>query len=254
MKPRADLTTVCVLTIAFLAGCGTGRYNDLMQKRMEQLKREAPFVALQAPAEIPGTSIKIGIPKRLPRFITPETDDPTGLRGKISKERIKFFPFDAKGTYVGYDAEVEQSAGGPKIPVACQIAVLPKSDFNVLEALKKKFPDVPLQEEQVSVDAFQGGNKLNWTKVRMEAPTGFDIYPVDVNAPIEFKNLPSIIEVWWHQGEHYLTILTWRVPADLNEQIKLIEMAPLTAATLIEGPPPAPPAEEAEKPAAAPAA
>jgi hypothetical protein len=120
--------------------------------------------------------------------------------------------------------------------------------------VKKKIPEQQLQEAQVQVDPFQGDKKIDWSKVRIEADTLFDIYPDDMNAPSEYKKLPSITEVWWHMGEHYLTILTWRVPSEIDEKVHLIEMAPLTAATIVEGPPPAAPAEEAEKPADAPAA
>lgn len=258
MSEPAFLNRFLPLLIVFFVGCGTGHYDELMRTRLEQLKREAPYAALQPPAEIPGTSVKIAIPKLLPRLITPDTDDPNGLKGKISLERVKYLPFDAQGVYVGYDAELQRAEGGGKVAVACQIAVLPKSDFNVLDAIRKKFPDQQPQPELVQVDAFGGDKKIEWSKVRIEAATLFDIAPPDPAAPLEFKSLPSIIEVWWHTGEHYLTIVTWRVPTEINDQDKLLDMAPLTAATLSEGPPPPaaePPAEPAEQPVAeAPAA
>ena len=234
---------LCALTL-LAAGCGTSPYNVAMTKTLNELKRKAPYASLTAPTEISGTTVKISIPKILTRYITPETADAGGLKGKISAERVKFLPFESPGVYCAYDEDGEFSEGSS--PMVCQIAVLPKSELNVPHAVARKFEGKKFEGQLLQIEPVEGDKKIPWWKLRVEEPMTFDVYPKDAAAPMQFKSLPGILEVWWHESDHYLVVLTWRVAKEIDDKVKLIELAPLTAGTIIVGPPPA-----EEKPAEA---
>lgn len=259
IRGASALTLPLVMLVC--AGCGTSRYNSLMNDRIDRLRREEPFTALTAPAEIPGTSVKIGLPKVLPRYATLDTPDSTSPNGKISAERVKISKlFNLPGVYCVYDGEGDLGDGN-KAPMACQIAIIPKSAPEaaglpvMLETLAKSaFPDQALAWEDVQADTISGDQKIPWKKVHFDGELLFDVYPADPSAPMQFKKLPAVAELWWHDGEHCHTLLFWRIPKTLEEKTNLMNQAKLSAGTISVGPPPAPAKPEGEAAADKPAA
>ena len=230
--------------VVLVAGCGTSQYNAQLTQRIADLERDAPFLQLTAPTEIAGTTVKLSVPKVLTRFITLETPDPAAPSVKISPERVIFLPLKVPGVYCAYDAEGELSDGS-KSPMVCQIAVLPKAAVDVAAVAAKAFPGREIKWEQIEVDAPRGEKKIVWKHLRVDADMPFDVYPKD-GGMMQFKNLPGILEVWWHETDDQLVVLTWRIPQEIDEKVKLIELAPRTAGTIVIGPPPAEPKANGE--------
>ncbi len=245
---------VCLLA-QLISGCGTSTYNAAMAKRLDELRRDAPYAALTAPTVIPGTSVKIALPKMLPRFVTPETPDPVGLKGHISVERVKFVALMPPGVFCAYDGEGEL-ADGSMTPMACQIAVIPKTAPEsqaiaaLLEAgLQLVFPNQPASWQAEEVEAAGGGKRIPWKMLRREGDLLFDVFPKERTADMQFKKLPAVVEVWWHESEPYHTLFFWRVAKEVDDKVNLIKLAKLSAGTITVGPPPT-----EQKPEEAPAA
>jgi hypothetical protein len=249
------VTLLFIFAIAtFSMGCGTGGYNEQMETTTKKLKRLAPFTQLNAPTEIPGTSVKIGIPKILTRFLTVDTEDPSSPTGKINPERVK--PSILKpipGTFCAYDAEGEMPEG-KKATMACQIAVIPSTapEAAALPTLIKTgmglvFGGKPVEFEEAIVDTHED-SKITWQKLHVEGDLLYDVK--DGGGATEMKKIPALVEVWWHEGKHYHTLLIWRAPKEVDDKVKLMELAPIAAGTLTEAAPPEPAKPEAGAPKA----
>lgn len=237
----------------FSMGCGTGGYNEKMETRTKQLKRQAPFTQLNAPTEIPNTSVKIGIPKILTRFLTVDTEDPSSPTGKINPERVKLSMLKIPGSFCAYDAEAEMPESR-KATMACQIAVIPVTapEAAALPALLTAgmgmvFPGKAAAFEETEVDTPED-TKIAWKKLQVEGDLLYDVK--DSGGTSEMKKIPAVVEVWWHEGKHYHTLLIWRAPKEVDEKVKLMELAPIAAGTLTEAAPPEPAKPEAGAPKA----
>ena len=238
-----------------VVGCGGSKYNAALNERLGDLKREAPFNSLSAPTEIPGTPVMIRIPKDLSRYATLDTPDSTSPTGKISPERVKFSMLKLPGVYCVYDAEtpLAEPNNGSKAPMACQIAVIPKSAPEaaalpgMLDAgLKMAFPGQAVAWEPVEVDTPGGANRIKWNMIHAEPEILFDVIPADASGAIQLKKLPSVLEVWWHETDHYHVLLVWRIPKEAEEKVNLMNLAKLSAGTISVSAPP-PPAEDKPK-------
>jgi hypothetical protein len=237
------LSTIAALLVALPAvtGCGSGSYNEKMDRRISELKREAPFTALSAPTEIPGTPVTLRVPKILSRFATLDTEDPSSPTKKISPERVKPMMLKVPGVFCVYDGEAELPEN-KKAPMACQIAVLSKAEPQVaalpamLDAgVKMAFPGKSLEWEMVNAET-------PWKMIRLEGDQLFDVTTNDGSAP-QFTKLPAITEIWSHENDHYQVLLIFKIPQEAEDKYKLMELARLTAGTISVG---APPAEEAK--------
>jgi hypothetical protein len=241
------------LVLTAVIGCGTGSYNALVSQRLEQLNREAPYVALNSPTPIAGTSVSLAIPKVLTSPINLDTADESGLNGKISAERVQFARVPLPGTFLAYEVNVPIGEG-MKAPMALQIAIFPKSDPRAAEvpqaidAAVKKLFDKDIVWEDVEASSL-GGAKVPWKVVRYEGELLFDQIPDDPNAPIMFRKAPAKAELWWHESDAYHTYLMWRVPAAAEGEANFLSLAPLTAGLISVGAPPAAPGEGDAAPA-----
>ena len=225
-------------------GCGTGAYEALISQRIERLQREAPYTALNAPAVIVGTGVKLAVPKALTREINLETPDPQGLKGKISAERVKFAPIPLPGTYVAFDGETAID-NEMKAPMALQVAIFSKADPAVAPLPQligesvKKLSGADVVWEEVTADSLDGA-KVPWKVMRYEGELLFDLIPNDPNAALLFRKLPAKAQLWWHESEPYHTFLLWRIPTAAEDREKLLDLAPLTAGLItVDAPAPA---------------
>jgi hypothetical protein len=242
LQHRVTLLFLLTVSALYSIGCGSGSYNAKMESRTKQLKRQAPFAELNAPTEIPNTSVKIAIPKILSQFLTLDTEDASSPTGKISADRVKLSMLKIPGSYCAYDAEGDL-ANGTKATMACQIAVIANTAPEaaalpalITAGLGAAFPGKAVAFEATEVDTPED-TKLPWKMLHVDADLLFD---VKESGASQLKKLPAVVEVWWHEGKHYQTLLIWRAPKDVEEKVKLMDLARISAGTLTEAAPPAP--------------
>jgi hypothetical protein len=228
-----------LLTTSSIVGCGGGSYSDRMEKRIGELKREAPFVELTGPTEIPGTSVKLRVPKIVPNFLTLDTEDASSPTGKINPERVKLLMLKLPGKYCAYNGDVALSDGS-KATISCQIAVLEKSSPQVADLPKVlqtavggnlDLPWVP-----INVDTPGGDGTIAWKWFNLVADQSFEVTASD--ATVQLKKLPGLAKLWWHESDHYHVLLLFKIPKEAEDKVKLLELAAPTAGTVTVGPPP----------------
>lgn len=247
------LALLAVLAALFTAGCGTGAYEQLMAQRLADVQRLAPFTELSPAVNLPGTRVKIRLPKRLTAAY--KTDSPHPQDGpQIAPQRVQPPFLLMPGFQLCYEA-FDRDQTQAKMPYYCYLYALPPNlGANLIAQvpilLKQQFPgQAPDPAWQDTTVVSESGASLAWKRIRVEGNQLFDVTPL--NQPQGgFVPLPGIFELWLHEAPDYIVMVGWRIPSALEPNVQLLNLAPVTAATLTIDPAPA---EAPAQPAAAPA-
>jgi hypothetical protein len=71
------------------------------------------------------------------------------------------------------------------------------------------------------------GQPANWSKLRAENSQEF--YTLDKAGHGDFKNLPGVLEVFFHIEGTNIVVIAWRVPASIEKQVNLEKWSKLVA-------------------------
>lgn len=256
---RWNVVPACLLAaLAALAGCAVSDYDKNYEKATKTYRLKALFHP--QPESVADNRVVYWVA----RLFT--EDDTQGNAPWAKPSFMKDFP----GFRVAYRGESE--AGGAKMPVTLAIGVLTDDQFDpekvkkdISAALrddaafaKATWEDVPLAGYKPQPGA------LPWSRLKL---TGKQPFEFTVAGNPEQKNIEGATEVWvsGHSDNKVLTVLVWRAPAEVLDQVKFAELAEYTAGGLGTKPAadaPAPvdpaggpaPADAAAPAAAAPAA
>ena len=200
---------------AFLSGCGTSDYEQLVKQREDRLRGLAPFKALFGPTELPDTPIRIRVPMIFTNSYLENSAHPED-GARISPDRFQppFLPLP--GAKVCYESHL---LGAKLLPYYCYLAAVPaqpgdadKLADQLLTKLKEKFKETP--EAWEAVDAVMPSTKsIQWKKIRVTADQPFLVADGQKVAP---EILPGIFELWLHDAPGYVVLVGWRAPASVE--------------------------------------
>jgi hypothetical protein len=212
----------------FPAGCGTGAYEQRVDERLKNLNRTGPFTALGDPVEIPGTPVKIRLPKSL--GTEPLKDDANKLRLQPSLLPIAF---------VRTFEKQERTTTNVVANWYCYLFArkttnnFPKTTADqILNHFKRIAPDAKAEWEDVECNTpdLDAAGKLvtvSWKRLRVKAEQVYDqggdnFQPGQVN-----------FEVWLHYSQGHTVLVGWSLPISIESAVpKFSEWAQLTAGTV----------------------
>ncbi len=223
-----------------LSGCGTGAYDELMTQRLAELNRMGPFVALHGAQTLEGTRVKIRVPQVFKASYTELSSHPQD-GPKIFAQRVQPPFMRLPGFRLCFEAS-ELDAQNFRLPCYCYLAAIPVKPGLTLAApiaakLKQEFPAANAAWEPAAVRS-PAGTEVAWQKIRVEGEQLFNVKRPSQPQP-EFMKFPGIFELWMYESVDYIVLIGWRVPASLEEKVHLLDLAPITAGTIVIDPPPA---------------
>jgi hypothetical protein len=245
----------CLLVLLPLAGCSVSDYDRRYEQATKAYRLDSMFLAERAAL----ADNRVGY--RVARLFGENDTD-----GKANWSKPSFLR-DFPGFRVAYRGEVE--AAGAKMPVTLAIGVLTDEQFDpekvkrdISAALRDDaaFPKAAW-EEGVETGVRSQEGRPPWSRLKL---TGKQPFEFTVAGNPEQKNIEGTTEVWvnGHPDNKVLTVLVWRAPAEVIQQVKLEDLALFTAASIVMNPlavpapadPAAAPADAVAPAAAAPAA
>jgi hypothetical protein len=228
------------LWVALLAGCGSSAYEELGNRRYQQIKLNAPFMPLWGYTQMPDAPVKIRVPRLFAVSFFQKSNHPND-RGRIAAGRVQPPFLQLPGFQMCYEVKPQNG-----MPMYCYLAATPAAgDLNALAAdlqkqLKRVFPEkTPDAWESVECPS-PTGQMISWKKIRVLGEQPFDMAD---GPPANFEMKAGVFELWLHDGGQWFVIVGWRIPNDqlafeggVNPNaFKLDKLAPLTAGTVVVG-------------------
>jgi hypothetical protein len=188
--------------LAYFAGCGTGQYEDKLNRWVAGQESRATE-KLGAPVAVPGTSIKIRLPT-MPYAFVP-------LEGSADPRRLKPGGLSFPGWKATYEAQI--NAGGWKIPYYLYVGTLPLAENDriqreILNDLEGKLKDTTAWTT-LTADKPEGGF-IDWTRVRGTATMDFVL--VDPQKQEKPQSMKGTYEILYRRSGNQILLLGWRVP------------------------------------------
>lgn len=206
------------------AGCGAGEYQSRLdaklgaiEKEMAEAKAKAElerrYASLHGAADIPGTTVKLAVPK-----------DFAGAFNDLNPPQ-----FNLPDLKVAYQATGKDEDTDANVPWFLYVAVRPAkptADGKPLaDALRQQvetaFPGSSPSWEAKSCDTPQGAT-IDWRVARAAGEQDFG-----------GQTLPGEMIVYLHESAGQQVVLVWRVPEALKKASDVDNLAPLVAGTLV---------------------
>ena len=220
-----------------MAGCGTGEYERRLEDRhAEKARLDSKLSGLYSPLVVPGTQISVRMPKSM--FPDPPLVEGALVGGKpvevrrVKPQKLVTIP----GLKLTYEGFMENEAG--KLPYYCYVGVMDVPIEQIAEDPSVKMrAELSAQQPPPALTAWQDvtletpeGQATSWRKLRAEASQEF--YTLDKAGQGEFKNLPGIMEIYFHAEAKTIVVLAWRVPASIEKKVDMQKWATLVAECL----------------------
>jgi hypothetical protein len=236
------LAAFAVLFLIFSGGCGTGDYEQRLDKRIKELKVGSKFNLLSSPIDVPGTQVSICIPQKNDSnqkafetslsggFENPPLQDSVSPDGKpIDPKRLKpnvLELTDLKLTFEGFVPDAKQG----KQPYYLYVAVNSRSSRgNIPKVMQidlgSKMKDAtPLTDLKAETPE---ARDILWQETQATGNQQF--YYVKPDGQGQFVQLNGTIEVMFHDENDALVILIWRWPAGIDKSIDFKSWMEMTA-------------------------
>ena len=241
---RWNAVWACLLGLLTLAGCSVSDYDRRYEKATKAYRLMSMF--LSEGAFLADNRVS----HRVARLFQ-END----AEGKASWSKPSFLR-DFPGFRVAYRGEAE--AAGAKMPVTLAIGVLTDEQFDP-EKVKRDISAALRDDAAFAKAAWEEGVDTGvpsqeglppWSRLKL---TGKQPFEFTLAGNPEQKNIEGTTEVWvnGHPDNKVLTVLVWRAPAEVIEQVKFDDLARFTAGSIVMNPlaPAAAPADPAAAPA-----
>ncbi len=228
-KPKLLLALLALASLT-LCGCGTGVYAQKMEMRLDEMKREAPFVAL---FEDPTTDLPVNF--RVPRIfknsynLVSVHQDDNHKRIKIDRVLPPWMPMVGgfQVTYESFFILPNQD----KAPIYFYVweIELPPGTPSELESIKKnKNPP-----EEVSVTTPKG-EKITWYRSHLERDDSFHFNQGGIDVT---QHTPGVWEAWYYSAPGWDLMLGWRTTdkawAGKVDDVQVNSLPALVAGTLV---------------------
>lgn len=251
MLCRCSFIALFLLAAAAAAGCSTVAYDEAYKKSVAGALTRSEFAKLQPDGtNLPGERFLIQPPKILPDVLHDKAADPRAKKRADGEEvvvdaRRLYPPFLER--YPGFFAAWEGAfeVGNAKLPATLSVGAVPVAELSepqiaakVVEQLKRveAFEKAAFKWESREV-VDKNGQQRVWRVMRMHGPQPIDRWVADVE---EYKPVDATCEIWLSadRDQPVCTVLTWRVPDEIAEKVKLDELAPLVARSVVPAPKP----------------
>ncbi len=221
-----------MLFLVFSGGCGTGDYEQRLDKRFNELKVGSKFNLLSSPIDVPGTKVSLRIPQKNDSnqkafenlltggFENPPLQEAVAPDGKpIDPLRLKpnvIDVADLKLTFEGFVPDAKQG----KQPYYLYVAVsTQKNRGNIPKRMQadlaSKLNDAtPLTDLKVQTPEV---GDIDWQVC--EATGNQQFYYVKPDGQSQFIQLNGTIEMMFHDENGALVILIWRWPTGLDKSM-----------------------------------
>jgi hypothetical protein len=221
-----------MLFLVFSAGCGTGDYEQRLDKRINELKMGSKFVLLSSPIDVPGTQVSLRVPQKNTSnqkafetlssagFENPPLQESASPDGKpIDPKRLKPNVVDVADLKLTFEGFVEDQKHG-KQAYYLYVAVTTRQNRG----------NIPKRMQADLVSKIQDATPL--TDLKAETPEARDIlwqecqatgnqqfYYVKPDGEGQFIQLNGTVELMFHDENDALVILIWRWPAVLDKSM-----------------------------------
>jgi len=217
-----------LLALACLFGCGTGAYEDRLERSIGATQSRSKFNVLAAAATVPNTSITIRVPhnKRNKNF----SEFTLLTAGAAGKKRLKP-PVDFPDWEATYEALITDSNGG-QIPCYLYVDVDDISqgrhtvtDYMLLNSMSDKLSSTS------EVQSYQGetpeGRSVEWKKIHGEGKMPF-VY-IDPQGKESDRQLQGVFELLFRRSGKKMIYLGWRAPKRYVDFAKVDQWLSLVA-------------------------
>jgi hypothetical protein len=216
-----------LLLLGIFWGCGTGDYEQRLDKRIKDLKTGSKFNILSPSIDVPGTQVSIRLPQDLKG---PPMTEGANVDGKpVDPRRLKPNVIDVVDLKCTYEGFIQDNDKG-KLHYYLYIAVS-------TDPTRKTYPN-NLQSSLIAVinDATPltdisaqtpEGRAVDWKECRATGNQLF--YYVMPNGEGKFIQLPGTIDIYCHDENGALVTLIWRWPTSIAQSIDFKSWADLAA-------------------------
>lgn len=225
-----------VLFLVFWGGCGTGDYEQRLDRRINELKVGSKFILLSSPIDVPGTQVSIRIPQKndsnlkafenLPTgssagFEGPPLQETAGPDGKpIDPKRLKPNVLELADLKLSYEGFVPDAKQG-KLPYYLYVAVNTRQNrVNIPKVMQAELAAKMKDATQLTDIKAQTpeGRDILWQECQA---TGKQLFSyVNPEGQSQFVQLNGTIQLMFHDENDALVILIWRWPAGVDQYIK----------------------------------
>ncbi len=215
--------TFCLLPCLW-AGCGTGGYEDVLEKQRWASGAAAPAPGapaadkLGASQQIPGTPVSI----RIPRVFT----SPALAEGITDARRVKPGVVTIPGLKLTYEGFIKDSTEG-QMAYYCYVGVtsgpLQTIATQLHDELAKKFPGAMAGWKDVSC-ATPEGQTIQCRKLRVLGKQ--ELYYKDKAGKENYPaNNDGVLEIYLYEKGGQVVIVAWRLPASIEANVGLGEFS-----------------------------
>ncbi|HVU89211.1 MAG TPA: hypothetical protein VHD36_17935 [Pirellulales bacterium] len=236
--------TLVLLGLLVLSGCGTKAYEERVEKGLGGLRTAQMFIGISPNfADIPGTNIKLRLPKFVDgsaRAYNDQSAEPSG-QGPVNPGRLNPPYFKIPGLRVCYEMSGHDSTANQPATFYCYLAALPAADAVVdgkpveewIQAqLAPTFPGAQWESVQC---ATQSGRQVEWKMITVKGSQPF------FNGTLpDSKNLPGVLQLFSKEIDGTQVLIGWRYPDNINQSVS--DVARLTAGSAVGAAPADPPA------------
>jgi hypothetical protein len=221
---------VCGLFLATLAcwsGCGTGEYEERLKANLGRLRSGSEFNQLGDEVTVPGTSIKIRLPK--------ETVDDKGIRRPITftlleggdPHRTKPDFIELPGLAATFEALIEDQEHG-KTPIYLYLWTMKAgedTEQRLLNTVSGRWQNTSAGQSLAA--KIPGGRSVDWQKIHGTMDTDF-VY-LDPQGKETYRPLKSAVEILYRKFGDQIVILGWRAPETFVQYAQIKKWLPLVA-------------------------
>ncbi len=228
-----------LLNLVFLGGCGTGDYEKLLDKRINDLRTGSKFNILSSPIEVPGTQVSLRVPKKESSninafegqlsggFESPPLQESASPDGKpYDPRRLKPNVVDLPDLKLTFEGFVEDSKHG-KQSYYLYVAVNTRaSRGNIPKSMQADLGSkisnaTPLTELKGTTP--EGGDVI-WQMCQATGNQPFYYINPQPGEEGRFAQLRGTIQMLFLEENETMVMLIWRYPAglDLKNWIELV--------------------------------
>jgi hypothetical protein len=226
------IAAVAVLFLVFWGGCGTGDYEQRLDRRINELKVGSKFNLLSSPIDVPGTQVSIRIPQKNDfnknafetllsgGFENPPLQDAVSPDGKpIDPRRLKpniIDVADLKLTFEGFVKDRNEGKQAYYLYVAVTTRQTRVNIPKLMQAdLSSKINDAtPLTDLKAQTPE---ARDILWQECHATGKQLFNY--VNPEGLSQFVQLNGTIELMFHEENDALVVLIWRWPAALDKSM-----------------------------------
>lgn len=205
-----------MLILGIFGGCGSGEYEQRLDKRIKELKTGSKFNILSSPTDVPGTQVSISVPQD---FKDPPLKEGAIVDGKaVDPRRVKSNVIDLNDLKLTYEGFIEDANKG-KQPFYLYVCVTTgPSRVNFPQIMKNSLAE-KFNTTTELIDDYKAqtpeGREVIWKQCRATGNQPF--YYVTPTGEGQFIQLSGAIELFFQDENETLITLVWRMPTGIEQ-------------------------------------